>query len=99
MNPEDQAWQKLVSAARRARDDRPEEAPYGFSTRVVALAWANPRAGFAGNLFERWSWRALTIAGMFAAVTLVSNFASVKPAVDDELLSDETLVASLLDRS
>ena len=98
MNPEDQAWQKLVSAARRATDDRPVDAPYGFSTRVVAQAWSDPRVS-GGSLFERWSWRALTIAGMFAAVTVVANFASVRPAVDDEILSDETMVASLLDRS
>jgi hypothetical protein len=99
MNPGDQAWQKLISAARGARDDRSDAAPFGFSTRVVAFAWENPRAGITTSLFERWSWRALTIAGMFAAVTMAANYASVKPAVDEELLSDEPMVASLLDRS
>ena len=40
MNPENPSWEKLVALARRARDDRPETAPYGFSTRVAALAMA-----------------------------------------------------------
>lgn len=99
MKSEEKAWQRLVAAARHAPDERSVDAPYGFATRVVAVAWANDRRGVDGSLFERWSWRALTIAGMFAAVTVMASYTSATPSLDDDLISDETVVASLLDRS
>lgn len=99
MKSEEQAWQKLVMAARSVPDERPVDVPYGFSTRVVAAAWSGDRSGAAGSLYERWSWRALTIAGMFAAVTVVASYTSTTPSLDDDLMSDESAVASLLDRS
>lgn len=99
MKSEEHAWQKLVTAARSVPDERPIDAPYGFSTRVVAAAWSNDGGAAAGSLFERWSWRALTIAGMFAAVTVVASYTSMTPSLDDDLMSEETAVASLLDQS
>jgi hypothetical protein len=39
-NDSRQAWSRLTSAARTVRDDRDVTAPYGFSTRVAALAFA-----------------------------------------------------------
>jgi hypothetical protein len=99
MKSEEQAWQKLVTVARSAPDERSVDVPYGFSTRVVAAAWSGDRSGASGSLFERWSWRALTIAGMFAAVTVVASYTSTTPSLDDDLMSEETAVASLLDHS
>ena len=96
MNPENPSWEKLVALARRAQDERAESAPYGFSTRVAALAMAAERQ-VSVTLFERWSWRALAIAGMFAAVAVAANYTSSPSAADDEFLSDDRAVAALFD--
>ena len=96
MNRKNQSWDKLVAVARQARDDRPETAPYGFATRVAALAMAGDIPEHA-NLFERWSWRAVAIAGMFAAVSVAANYTALTSSSDDDLLSEETSVAALFD--
>lgn len=96
MNPENPSWEKLVALARRARDERPETAPYGFSTRVAALAMAG-EGRLSASLFERWSWRAVAIAGMFAAVSVAASYTSSPSAADDEFLSDERAVAALFE--
>ena len=96
MNPENSSWNKLVAVARNARDDRPETAPYGFATRVVAQAMSGHILS-GGNLFERWSWRAVAIASMFAAVSVAANYTALTSSVDDDLLSEETSVAALFD--
>jgi hypothetical protein len=96
MNSENPSWNRLVALARQARDDRPVTAPYGFATRVVARAMSGEiHSGV--NLFERWSWRALAIAGMFAAVSVAANYTSLTAPVDDEFLSDEQALAALFD--
>ena len=53
MNPSDQKWQRLAAAARRAPDSREVTAPFGFSTRVAAQAFAAPSV----SLLERFSLR------------------------------------------
>ena len=96
MNPENPSWEKLVALARRARDDRPETAPYGFSTRVAALAMAGE--GYSAvSLFERWSWRAVAIAGMFAAASVAASYTSAPSAAEDEFISDDRAVAALFE--
>ena len=96
MNMDNLGWEKLVAAARRVRDDRPEAAPYGFSTRVVATAMSTD-ARSTGTLFERWSWRALAVAGIFAAVGVVTNYHTASSSLDDDIAADETTVAALFD--
>jgi hypothetical protein len=96
MNPENPSWEKLVAVARRARDDRPEEAPYGFATRVVAQAMAG-QVQATSTLFERWSLRAVAIAGMFATVTVAANYSTFTGAPDYDLLSDDTAMAAIFD--
>jgi hypothetical protein len=54
MTPENPSWTKLVAVARQARDGRPDTAPYGFATRVVARAMSGEIHNGV-NLFERWS--------------------------------------------
>jgi hypothetical protein len=49
------------------------------------------------NLFERWSWRAVAIAGMFAAVSVAANYTSLTSLADDEFLTDEQALAALFD--
>lgn len=97
MNHNDQAWQKLVSAARRATDDRDTAAPYGFATRVAALAMGRPAEG-VGALFERFSWRALAVAALVAVGGVATNYAS-SPAAPDEVPLDENEVIVVFDIS
>ena len=61
MNPPDQKWERLAAAARRANDPRDTAAPYGFATRVAALAMSPARVRV--SLLERFSLRAVGVAG------------------------------------
>jgi hypothetical protein len=96
MNSNHPAWDRLVAAARNAPDDRSLHAPYGFATRVVALASA-AQARPSRSLFEQWSWRAVVVAGTFAAVALTINHSAVRTSLVDDIISDETSVATLFD--
>lgn len=96
MNPQNPGWDKLVRLAQRARDDRPETAPYGFATRVVAQAMAGGLPA-SSSLFERWSWRALAIAGMFAAVSVAANYSEFTVSPDYDLSADDMTIAALFE--
>lgn len=96
MNPPNPSWEKLVAVARRAGDDRLESAPYGFATRVAALAMAGDGLK-AATLFERWSLRAVAVAGLFAVLTVATNYSSFTSYGDDDLLSEESTMAALFD--
>ena len=98
MTPEELAWQKLVTAARRARDDRDAAAPYGFSTRVAAMAMSAQELSI-GTVFERFSWKALGLASLLAVASVAANYAWLATPADDDLLSDEAMVAALFDAS
>jgi hypothetical protein len=90
MNSHDQGWQRLVTAARGYRDDRDETAPYGFATRVAARAMVEPRKPALATLFERFSWRALGVAGLLAAVSAASTYASATAQAEDEGYLDDS---------
>jgi hypothetical protein len=97
MNLNNPGWEKLVTVARGARDDRPVTPPYGFATRVAALAMAD-EVRPSGSLFERWSWRALAVAGTFAAVTVAASYSSLtSSSLEDDLMSDDYNVTALFD--
>lgn len=96
MNPKNPGWGKLVAMARLDHDDRPESAPYGFATRVVAQAMAG-QVPATSTLFERWAWRAVAIAGMFATVTVAANYSTFTGGSDYDLLSDDTAIAAIFD--
>jgi hypothetical protein len=81
MNPSDQKWSRLVAAARSAQDTRDTAAPYGFATRVSALAFAQTHAV---SLLERFSLRALGLAGLLALVCVAANFSTVTSLFHDE---------------
>lgn len=101
MNPYDSAWQKLVTAARRAPGEPDATAPYGFATRVAALAMAAPRASLT-TLLERFSWRALLIAGALAMASVAVNYpvlAKTSTTADDEALPDVSIVTAVYDVS
>ncbi len=98
MKNEFTGWSRLVAAARQLPDDRDTAAPYGFSTRVAALAMAPERQVWR-SLFDRLSWRALGVAGVLALLSVATNFASAGSSTDDDVLSDGGAVAALFDIS
>ncbi len=99
MNHNDQAWQKLVTAARQVRDDRDTAAPFGFASRVAALAMERRSEG-VGALLERFSWRALAAAVLLAVGGAATNYAMAPAATAvDEAPMDENEVIVVFDIS
>lgn len=75
MNPNDRKWERLVESARRAEDRREVTAPFGFATRVAALAMGRERPVSAW--IERYAVRALGISCLLAVLGVVSNYSLV----------------------
>jgi len=94
MKPSPSEWQRLVAAARQAPPDADVSAPYGFSTRVAALAQRGGR-GEGVSPFTRFSLRALGLAALVMAVTVAANFKPVMNSFADDVaaLSDPVLDA------
>jgi len=82
MNSTTPEWQRLVASARRYPDDRDTTAPYGFATRVVALAFAAERP--VVSLFQRLSLRAMGVACLLALAAVAANYSSVRHLFDDQ---------------
>ncbi len=82
MNDNEKAWQRLVSAARRAPAEAGEPAPFGFSTRVAALAFDAQRA--PASAFARLSLRAAGVACLLAAIAVGANYSAIMGAFTDE---------------
>lgn len=79
------SWQRLVAAARRAPAAAPadEAAPYGFATRVAALAFAVEAPLPA--LFSRRLWlRALGASCLIALAAVALNLSAITTALADE---------------
>lgn len=75
--PVQDAWPRLAAAARRMRDERDDAAPFGFATRVVALAIAGQRC--TASLMDRFAWRALGIACLVALGSVAMNYRELAP--------------------
>lgn len=95
-------WARLTAAARTVRDDREPSAPYGFATRVAALAFAQERR--VVSLFERFSFRAVGLASLLVVVSVALNYQELAaPAVvaqvtdEVELLHSDDAVSIVLD--
>ncbi len=73
-------WSRLTAAAREVRDERDTTAPYGFATRVAALAMAQESR--ISSVFDRFALRALGVASLLAlgSVALNYNAVSMPPA-------------------
>jgi len=82
MNKFDQAWRRLAAAARRGAPVRDESAPYGFSTRVAALAFAGERQ--APSAFARLSLRAALVACLLAVAAVAANYSAISGAFGDD---------------
>ncbi len=68
-------WTRLATAARSARDERDSAAPYGFATRVAALAMAQERR--VVSLFDRFALRAFGVSCLLALGSLALNYNSL----------------------
>ena len=93
-------WQRLIAVARRADDGRDAAAPYGFATRVAALAFSQEQT--LPPLILRLAPRALGIACLLMLASLVLNYkAFTTPTVDAESLlsEEESAVIVMLDAS
>jgi hypothetical protein len=77
-------WSRLVAAARQAPDDRDASAPYGFATRIAALA-VHPQRTMA-SLLERFSLRAVGIAGLLALASVAMNYQNIKTGTAGEAI-------------
>jgi hypothetical protein len=94
----DHSWARLTAGARLAPRDAEAAAPYGFSTRVAALAFAAERP--MRSLLERFSLRAVGVAGLLAVLSVAVNYAELTamPAEDDAITLEDP-VAVLLAQS
>ncbi|MBL9199978.1 MAG: hypothetical protein JNL39_05690 [Opitutaceae bacterium] len=103
-NPNDprHPWARLTSAARMVRDERDASAPFGFATRVAALALAQEFR--VASLFERFSLRAMGLAALLAVVSVALNYqelaapAAVAQAAEEiDLVHSDDAVSIVLD--
>ena len=87
MNDPRHPWSRLTAAAREVRDDRDTFAPYGFATRVAALAFAQDRR--MASLFERFAFRAVGVASLLALFSIVLNYQALSTTSGVTATSEE----------
>jgi hypothetical protein len=97
-------WSRLTAAARAMRDERDASAPFGFATRVAAIALAQERR--VASLFERFALRAVGVAALLALFSVVLNYQALSPepvataAMSEEpefIIAADDAVAAVLD--
>jgi hypothetical protein len=82
MSEYDKAWERLVAAARKAPGAGTESAPFGFSTRVAALAFETARP--EPSAFARLALRAALVACLLALAAVGVNYPAIEGAFADE---------------
>jgi hypothetical protein len=88
-------WSRLVTAARELRDERDSSAPYGFATRVAALALSQERR--MASLFERFAFRAVGVASLLAVFSIVLNYEALSTTAGETIAqADEPVVTELV---
>ncbi|MDP3069174.1 MAG: hypothetical protein Q8N18_02750 [Opitutaceae bacterium] len=96
-------WARLTAAARTVRDDRDASAPFGFATRVAALALAQERR--VVSLFERFAFRAVGVAALLALCSVALNYQELAGSgafvqhADEELLHTDDAMTIVLNLS
>lgn len=81
-------WARLTASARQVTDERDTAAPYGFSTRIAALALATGRP--VASVFDRFALRALGIATLLAMGSVALNYNALP-----SLASSNPVIASV----
>jgi hypothetical protein len=100
MNPNTSrpVWSRLVTAARRVPQSRDDSAPYGFATRVAAIAFAQERAT---SLLDRFALRAVGLASLVALASVVFTYthspAPSTSATEEHASASEDAMNVLLD--
>jgi hypothetical protein len=97
------AWNRLAVAARTVRDDRDTSAPYGFSTRIAALAMGQELRSV--SLFDVFAVRALWVACALAVFSIAVNYSEMPGRVggasstagDDSMLDAVSVILALAD--
>lgn len=101
MKPSPSPWERLAAAARRAEvDERDVSAPYGFSTRVAALALAGRQP--APSLVQRFALRAFGVACALMIASVALNLGPILRTFDEDTAAlhvDVTAEFSLTDFS
>ncbi|MDO8539362.1 MAG: hypothetical protein Q7S40_02895 [Opitutaceae bacterium] len=83
-------WSRLTTAARQVRDERDTSAPYGFPTRIAALAYARDRR--VASLMERFALRAVGVSCVIALLSVALNYHALSgPTVAATPTEDFTL--------
>ena len=77
------AWQRLAAAARHTPEEIDAAAPFGFSTRVAALALAIEPPTMR-SMMNHLSWRALGVALMLMIFSIAANYSSLSQTSDNE---------------
>jgi hypothetical protein len=75
MNDPRHPWSRLTAAARQVDDDRDDTAPFGFATRVTALAFV--REAPVASLLDRFALRAVGVATLLALFSIVLNYSAL----------------------
>ena len=68
-------WARLTAAARTVTDRRDTAAPYGFATRLSAIAFTQERT--MASLLERFALRAVGVACLLTMTTIATNYSVV----------------------
>lgn len=95
LNDPRHAWARLTASARSVRDDRDTAAPYGFATRVAALALGENRKMV--SLVELFSLRALGVSCLLALSSVALNYSLLPSNVEEELPAPSDAVAVVFD--
>jgi len=98
MSSFDHQWQKLTALARQAGESRDPAAPFGFATRVAALAGAQPSAS-PRAVFERLALRGLIVAAGLGVVAVAFNLSGVTTSAQTDAYAAADTVGDLLDIS
>lgn len=100
------AWMRLTAAARQGDEAPGTAAPYGFATRVAAIALAQEAR--VVSVLERFAFRAVGVASLLALFSVVLNYEVLSPAPaaqvattaafdESELMPTDDAVAIVLD--
>ena len=77
-------WNRLAGAARQAPAREEAAVPFGFSTRVAALALSAPAPVPWLAAIRQLSFRALWLAGVIMLGSMAANYAALASNEDDE---------------
>lgn len=80
-------WSRLVAAKRQELDERDVATPYGFATRVVALAFTQRRK--VSSLVERFAVRAFGVACLLAIVSVAVNYRELTHSAPSVVVAEE----------